>query len=88
MVWQEEHGMATHPRRSRATRARAMTPQQEETPPRKKAGRPKGLPGSFGAKTYVISSSLLDTSLRNLSSDMAEVVGIVAIIVGKTEGFA
>ena len=47
-----------------------------------------GLPGSFGAKTYVISSSLLDTSLRNLSSDMAEVVGIVAIIVGKTEGFA
>ena len=46
------------------------------------------LPGSFGAKTYVISSSLLDTSLRNLSSAMAEVVGIVAIIVGKTEGFA
>jgi hypothetical protein len=49
---------------------------------------PNGLPGSFGAKTYVISSSLLDTSLRSLSSDMAEVVGIVAIIGGKTEGFA
>src|SRR2546428_10431702 len=26
--------------------------------------------------------------IRNLSSDMAEVVGIVAIIEGKTEGFA
>jgi hypothetical protein len=39
--------MATHPRRSRATRARAMTPQQEETPPRKKAGRPKGPPSTI-----------------------------------------
>jgi hypothetical protein len=47
MVWQEEHGMATHPRRSRATRARAMTPQQEETPPRKKAGRPTGPPSTI-----------------------------------------
>jgi hypothetical protein len=52
------------------------------------SGLANRLPGSFGAKTYVISSSLLDTSLRNLSSAMAEVVGIVAIIVGKTEGFA
>jgi hypothetical protein len=47
MVWQEEHGMATHPKRSRATRARATTPQQEETPPRKKAGRPKGPPSTI-----------------------------------------
>jgi hypothetical protein len=47
MVWQAEHGMATHPRRSRATRARAMTPQQEETPPRNKAGRPKGPPSTI-----------------------------------------
>ena len=30
--------MATHPRRSRATRARATTPHPEETTPRKKAG--------------------------------------------------
>ena len=36
--------MATHPRRSRATRGRATTPQPQETTPRKKAGRPKGAP--------------------------------------------
>lgn len=39
--------MATHPQRSRATRTRATTPQQEETPPRKKAGRPKGPPSTI-----------------------------------------
>ena len=39
--------MATHPRRSRATRASATTPQQEETTPRKKAGRPKGPPSTI-----------------------------------------
>jgi len=39
--------MATHPRRSRAARAHAMTPRQEETPPRKKAGRPKGPPSTI-----------------------------------------
>ena len=39
--------MATHPRRSRATRASATTPHHEETPPRKKAGRPKGPPSTI-----------------------------------------
>ena len=39
--------MATHPRRSRATRASATTPQQEETTPRKNAGRPKGPPSTI-----------------------------------------
>jgi hypothetical protein len=39
--------MATHPRRSHATRASAMTPPQEETIPRKKAGRPKGPPSTI-----------------------------------------
>ena len=39
--------MATHPRRSRATRARTTTPHQEEIPPRKKAGRPKGPPSTI-----------------------------------------
>lgn len=39
--------MATHSRRSRATRARATTPQQEETTPRKKAGRPQGPPSTI-----------------------------------------
>ena len=39
--------MATHPRRSRATRAHTTTPQQDETPPRKKAGRPKGPPSTI-----------------------------------------
>jgi len=47
LVWQEEHGMATHPRRSRATRASATTPRHEETTPRKKAGRPKGPPSTI-----------------------------------------
>jgi hypothetical protein len=39
--------MATHPRRSRATRASAPTPHQEETPPRQKAGRPQGPPSTI-----------------------------------------
>ena len=39
--------MATHPRRSRVTRASATTPQPEETPPRKKAGRPQGPPSTI-----------------------------------------
>ena len=39
--------MATPPRRSRATRASATTPPQEETTPRKKAGRPKGPPSTI-----------------------------------------
>jgi hypothetical protein len=39
--------MATHPRRSRTTRASATTPQQEETTPRKNAGRPKGPPSTI-----------------------------------------
>ena len=46
MVWQEEHGMATHPRRSRATRASTTTPHHEEPTLRKKAGRPKGPPST------------------------------------------
>jgi hypothetical protein len=37
--------MATHPRRSRATRASAPPP--KEIPPRKKAGRPKGPPSTI-----------------------------------------
>jgi hypothetical protein len=47
LVGQEEHGMATHPRRSRATRASATMPQPEETPLRKKAGRPQGPPSTI-----------------------------------------
>jgi hypothetical protein len=39
--------MATHPRHSRATRASATTSHQEETTPRKKAGRPKGPPSTI-----------------------------------------
>src|SRR5215471_9652080 len=39
--------MATHPRRSRATRGRATTPHPEEPTPRKKAGRPKGPPSTI-----------------------------------------
>jgi hypothetical protein len=39
--------MATHPRRSRATRASTTTPQREEPTPRKKAGRPKGPPSTI-----------------------------------------
>src|SRR2546429_6958071 len=38
--------MATHPRRSRATRASTTTPHHEEPTPRKKAGRPKGPPST------------------------------------------
>jgi hypothetical protein len=38
--------MATHPRRSRATRASTTTPHPEEPTPRKKAGRPKGPPST------------------------------------------
>ena len=47
LVWQEEHGMATHPRRSRTARAGPKTPQPEETTPRKKAGRPSGPPSTI-----------------------------------------
>jgi hypothetical protein len=36
----------------------------------------------------VIPSSLLDTLLRFRPPEMAEVVGVVSIIVGQTEGFA
>ena len=39
--------MATHPRRARATRASATTPPPEETPLRKKAGRPQGPPATI-----------------------------------------
>jgi hypothetical protein len=38
--------MATHPRRSRATRASTTTPHHEEPTLRKKAGRPKGPPST------------------------------------------
>jgi len=33
LVWPEEYGMATRPRRSRTTRAGPKTPQPEETTP-------------------------------------------------------
>jgi hypothetical protein len=46
LVWQEEHGMATRPRRSRTARAGPKT-HPEETPPRKKAGRPPGPPSTI-----------------------------------------
>jgi hypothetical protein len=39
--------MATHPSRSRATRASATTPYPEETTLRKKAGRPKVPPSTI-----------------------------------------
>jgi hypothetical protein len=47
LVWQEEHGMATRPRRSRTARAGPKTPHLEETTPRKKAGRPPGPPSTI-----------------------------------------
>jgi hypothetical protein len=47
LVWQEEHGMATRPKRSRTARAGPKTSHPEETTPRKKAGRPPGPPSTI-----------------------------------------
>ena len=47
LVWQEEHGMATHPRRSRTARAGPKTSHPEENTPREKRERPPGPPSTI-----------------------------------------
>ena len=46
-IWQEEEGMATHPRRPRTAQAGVTTARHEAPIPRKKAGRPKGPPSTI-----------------------------------------
>ena len=69
LVWQEEDGMATHSRRSRATRAGPKTAHSEETTPRKKAGRPKGPPSTIiTLRLPVVLVARLDRSIDHLET--------------------
>jgi hypothetical protein len=71
LVWQEEDGMATHPRRSRAARAGPKTPHSEATTPRKKAGRPKGLPSTIiNLRIPVALVARLDRYIDHLEAHM------------------